>query len=113
MPGIAVAFLLQDDLVMMVLDVTEEQHGRFNVWGVTPCGASVLVRVQDYFPYFYIAAPWELVLSGSLTRLPKSSTSVCLTNPFESGYRGQGTSACLSAAPIVFRQSLPRFVSCS
>ncbi len=42
---------------MMVLDVVEESGGRFNVWGVTPSRSSVLLRVADFQPYFYMAAP--------------------------------------------------------
>ena len=42
---------------MMVLDVVEEAGGRFNLWGVTPSRASVLIRVPDFQPYFYMAAP--------------------------------------------------------
>jgi hypothetical protein len=43
--------------VFMVLDVIEETPGRYHVWGKTDDGRSVLCRVQDFQPYFYIAAP--------------------------------------------------------
>jgi DNA polymerase delta subunit 1 len=46
-----------DELFFMVLDITEEPGGRFYVWGATAAGASVLVRVEDFEPYFYVAAP--------------------------------------------------------
>lgn len=45
------------DLVAMVTDVVEEGGGRFGLWGVTPGGGTVHVRVADFHPYFYIAAP--------------------------------------------------------
>ena len=44
-------------LVMMVLDVIEEAAGRYHIWGKTDEGRSVLCRVNDFAPYFYIAAP--------------------------------------------------------
>lgn len=45
----------------MVTDVVDESGGRFHIWGNTPDGASVLVRVQDFQPYFYIAGPLHTV----------------------------------------------------
>lgn len=50
---------------MMVTDIVEESHGKFAVWGVTLQGSSVLVRVPDFQPYFYIAAPCRLVSTAS------------------------------------------------
>lgn len=44
-------------LVFMVTNIDEEAHGRFHLWGVTTDGRSVLVRVNDFRPYFLIAAP--------------------------------------------------------
>lgn len=32
-------------------------QGRFHVWGTTPGGASVLLRLPNFQPYFYVAAP--------------------------------------------------------
>ena len=46
-----------EPLVLMVLDVMEEAGGRFNVWGKTNGGQSVLVRINDFMPYFYMAQP--------------------------------------------------------
>lgn len=48
-------------LVMMILDVTEEAHGRFNIWGKTLDDEIVLLHVNDFLPYFYIAAPTDQV----------------------------------------------------
>lgn len=49
----------------MVLDVVEEAaSGRFRVWGVCPQGRSVCLTVDDFEPYFYIAAP-ERPVPGS------------------------------------------------
>eukprot|EP00887_Chlorella_sp_A99_P005178 scaffold1.g5178.t1 len=44
-------------LVLMVLDVAEAPRGGFHVWGSTPGAASVLVRVLDFQPHFWVAAP--------------------------------------------------------
>ncbi len=44
-------------LKFMVLDVLEEPGGRFNIWGKTNVGQSVLVRISDFTPYFYMAQP--------------------------------------------------------
>jgi hypothetical protein len=44
-------------IMMMTLDVTEEAQGRFHIWGKTMEGEVVLMRVTDFLPYFYIAAP--------------------------------------------------------
>lgn len=33
------------------------QQGRFHVWGKTPGGATVLLRLHGFAPYLYIAAP--------------------------------------------------------
>lgn len=46
---------------MMVTDVADEAHGVFHVWGNTPEGSSVLLRVHDFQPYFYIAGPVQAV----------------------------------------------------
>jgi hypothetical protein len=43
--------------VFMVTNIDEEANGRFHLWGVTPAGQSVLVRINDFRPYFLIAAP--------------------------------------------------------
>ena len=48
-------------LVMMVTDVVDEAAGAFHVWGNTPDGSSVLLRVHDFQPYFYIAGPLQAV----------------------------------------------------
>ena len=53
---------------MMVTDVVDESAGRFHIWGNTPEGASVLVRVQDFQPYFYIAGPMQTVSTMSATQ---------------------------------------------
>lgn len=53
-------------LVLMVLDVIEESRGQFHIWGTTPEGASVLVRVADFEPHFHIAAP-----AVQVSRLPR------------------------------------------
>ena len=50
-----------EGLIMMMTDVVEEASGRFQVWGSTTDGRSVLVRVNDFCPYFYIAAPQQEV----------------------------------------------------
>ena len=49
----------------MVLDIEEAGSGRFHVWGVTPEGASVLVRVPDFQPYFFIHAPEPAQAGGA------------------------------------------------
>ncbi len=41
----------------MVTDVREEENGVFHLWGVTARGDSVLARVPDFEPYFYVSAP--------------------------------------------------------
>ena len=41
----------------MVTDVREEENGVFHLWGVTSRGDSVLARVPDFEPYFYVSAP--------------------------------------------------------
>ena len=46
-----------EPLVFMVLDVLEEAGGRFNIWGKSNGGESVLVRINDFTPYFYMAQP--------------------------------------------------------
>lgn len=50
---------------MMVTDVADEAHGVFHVWGNTPEGSSVLLRVHDFQPYFYIAGPVQAVSSST------------------------------------------------
>ena len=42
---------------MMVTDISDESAGAFHIWGNTPEGATVLLRVHDFQPYFYIAGP--------------------------------------------------------
>ena len=54
---------LMQGLVIMVTDVADEAQGVFHIWGNTPEGASVLVRVHDFQPYFYIAGPIQAVSS--------------------------------------------------
>lgn len=44
---------------MMVTDIADEAAGVFHVWGNTPEGSSVLLRVHDFQPYFYIAGPLQ------------------------------------------------------
>lgn len=51
----------RDELVLMVLDVVEESSGRFLVWGTDARGASALLCVADFEPYFYIAGPHDQV----------------------------------------------------
>jgi hypothetical protein len=41
----------------MVLDVIEDAGGRFQVWGKTDEGCTILVKVNDFQPYFYMATP--------------------------------------------------------
>ena len=48
-------------LAFMVLDIVEEGGGRFGLWGATAAGAAVHVRVADFAPYMYIAAPKQPV----------------------------------------------------
>ena len=43
--------------MFMVTNIDEEANGQFHLWGVTPAGQSVLVRINDFRPYFLIAAP--------------------------------------------------------
>ena len=45
------------DIAFMVTDVREEENGAFHLWGVTSRGESVLARVPDFEPYFYVSAP--------------------------------------------------------
>ena len=47
------------DIVFMVTDVREEDNGVFHLWGVTASGDSVLARIPDFEPYFYVTAPEE------------------------------------------------------
>ncbi|KAL4423537.1 hypothetical protein ABPG77_006560 [Micractinium sp. CCAP 211/92] len=48
-----------EDLVFMATDIQEEGQGqgRYGVFGITGRGDSVLLRLLDFRPYFYIAAP--------------------------------------------------------
>lgn len=55
----------KDELVVMVLDVMDDSSGRFLVWGADASGASVLLCVADFEPYFYIAAPRDQARPGS------------------------------------------------
>lgn len=45
------------DLVFMVLDVHAQSDGEMHVWGSSQVHGSVLVRIADYCPYFYIPCP--------------------------------------------------------
>ena len=62
---------------MMVTDVADEAQGVFHIWGNTPDGASVLVRVHDFQPYFYIAGPLQAVRS-SATLLPVTTNAITI-----------------------------------
>ena len=64
-------------LVMMVTDVADEAHGIFHIWGNMPEGASVLLRVHDFQPYFYIAGPVQAVSSSTPVLL-----SCCTLSPY-------------------------------
>ena len=46
---------------MMVTDIADEAAGVFHIWGNAPDGSSVLLRVHDFQPYFYIAGPLQAV----------------------------------------------------
>lgn len=46
---------------MMVTDIADEAAGVFHIWGNAPDGLSVLLRVHDFQPYFYIAGPLQAV----------------------------------------------------
>ncbi|KAL4424029.1 hypothetical protein ABPG75_001330 [Micractinium tetrahymenae] len=48
-----------EDLIFMATDIQEEGQGQglYGVFGTTAQGASVLLRLLDFRPYFYIAAP--------------------------------------------------------
>lgn len=45
------------DVLFMVLDVKAQSNGEMHLWGRSPVHGSVLVRVADYCPYFYIPCP--------------------------------------------------------
>lgn len=46
------------DLIFMALDIAENSGGAcFRIWGTTQEGSSVLLTVNNFEPYFYIAAP--------------------------------------------------------
>ena len=65
---------------MMVTDVADEAHGVFHVWGNTPEGISVLLRVHNFQPYFYIAGPVQAVSSQPLSLCCIAAyRPVCLT----------------------------------
>ncbi|KAL0056285.1 hypothetical protein WJX82_009537 [Trebouxia sp. C0006] len=49
----------EQGLVMMVTDIADEAAGVFHIWGNAPDGSSVLLRVHDFQPYFYIAGPLQ------------------------------------------------------
>lgn len=51
-------------LVVMLLDVDEEAGGKFSLWGTTPDHKSVLIRVTDYTPYYYMPAPLMMTQHG-------------------------------------------------
>ena len=47
-----------EDLIFMVLDIFEETDSSlYSIWGCTEAGSSVLLRVDDFRQYFYVAAP--------------------------------------------------------
>ena len=48
-------------LAFMAFDIVEEQSGSFCVWGRTTTDKSVLVRVDDFEPYFYVRSPTKKV----------------------------------------------------
>lgn len=50
-------------LVFMSLDIVEEVSGAFSIWGTTADSKSVLVKVEDFKPYLYIATPLKEVNS--------------------------------------------------
>jgi DNA polymerase delta subunit 1 len=80
------------DIVFMALDIVDEAGGgRFHVWGVTEDGASVLVRITDFEPYFYVAVP-ENMSTGS---------------PSGSGYNVQGEEG-LCQLRMLFNRTIPR-----
>ncbi|DBA67150.1 TPA: hypothetical protein ACH3X2_001471 [Trebouxia sp. C0005] len=49
----------EQGLVMMVTDIADEAAGVFHIWGNASDGSSVLLRVHDFQPYFYIAGPLQ------------------------------------------------------
>ena len=57
-------------LALMALDIVEEPNGCFYVWGTMTDGGSVLVRLEDFQPYLYIAMPTKQVSDTAL--LPAS-----------------------------------------
>ena len=69
----------------MVTDVREEENGSFHLWGVTSHGESVLARVPDFEPYFYVSAPDQTgdvppdaaaTLIGALNRCGDGCTAI-------------------------------------
>ena len=54
----------------MVLDVVEESSGRFLVWGTDARGASALLCMADFEPYFYIAGPRDQVAHDAFVWAP-------------------------------------------
>lgn len=46
---------------MMITDTVDDNQGRFNIWGNTREGETVLVRVHDFQPYFYFVGPVQQV----------------------------------------------------
>jgi hypothetical protein len=54
----------------MVLDVVEENSGRFLIWGAGAAGESVLLCVADFEPYFYVAAPRDQVSAPVVYQTP-------------------------------------------
>lgn len=45
----------------MALDIVEEPNGCFYVWGSMTDGGSVLVRIENFQPYLYVAMPTKKV----------------------------------------------------
>ncbi len=63
----------------MVLDVVEENSGRFLIWGAGAAGESVLLCVADFEPYFYVAAPRDQVRAPAVWwRPPRLCLSCCV-----------------------------------
>ena len=98
----------------MVTDVREEENGVFHLWGVTADGDSVLARIPDFEPYFYVTAPEQScdaqqddssALVGTLNRCAATLTpllqqarcwEVCHTPivPSSDSTAGHGASEC-------------------
>lgn len=70
--------LYMQALHFMVLDIVEQADGNFQIWGTTQQRSSCLLRIDNFQPYFYIAAPREaagtvcLYISACLQKLVNS-----------------------------------------